>query len=128
MQFDLGRQRCAQDFEQRAALHAEARQASVEIGIAHVHHYPPACILAVQAMHRRAASARRIEQSQRPQGRHPGGLQQEAGTDWPGLRCLLEHPHAMAVARQRNGQRLTRSAVTDDGDVANVHASMLGNL
>ena len=105
-----------QQGEQGASLHADAGQARIEVGVAHVHDRPSLGGLAMKARDRRAERARRFEQAKPPQRLQAGRLQQEAGAHRARIRHPLEDLDLVARTRQRQRGGLAAGAITDDGD------------
>jgi len=113
--------RLRQQREQRTALHAEAEQARIESGIAHVHDSASVGVVAKQPVDPGTVLECAIEQAHFPQHMQADRLQQEAGADRAENLGLFENFDAMTVARQCDRCRLPRGSVTDDRDSQRRH-------
>lgn len=102
----------AQQREQRAALHAQAHQARIQVAVAHVHHRTPAGRLAIQPPHRCTVLQGLLQQPHLPQHLQPARLQQKSRTNRPGRGRTLEHVQPMPIGTEQHGQCLPRRTVS----------------
>src|SRR6185312_15106059 len=105
-----------QGLKKDRAVQAEPLRLLVELHIAQVHDGAAARRPAVEPFDRRTPLLHPVEDAEPLQRELAGRLQQQAGAHRLGFGETLEDRYVMAVARKRNGRRLTGDAATNDAD------------
>jgi hypothetical protein len=99
----LGDDGMIEQMEKARSVDAEAEGVRAPLRVAHPHGGAAGKVAAFQPLDARAARLRRVKQTERPQRRHAGGLQEEAGAERPRRFESFEEGDPMALAMQ--GQR-----------------------
>ena len=112
-----------QRLEQDAAVHAEAVQLPVDVGVGQVDQEAPAAPQTAQAIDRRRTRAHGLEQVEAQERGLASRLERDPGAHGLGIGHALEDGHAMAGAGEEDGRSRTCGPGADDPDVQRRHGA-----